>query len=132
MTQALKVIGLHFKGEIYFALYLYLPAVSSPQAISILTEQAKIPMQRIEKYLMIAPLNNLAGGNELVFTNLPDQLEPREPYILAFDFIKKRWQDLPETATLDVDVLVVKGPWRWEETIANYLFLENSLGGNKQ
>ena len=90
--------------------------------MEILTEQAHIPMQRADKYLMIAPLMNLDGGNELVFTNRPDQLEPREPYILSFDFVKKRWQDIPEATTIDADILVAKGPLLWEEPIANCLF----------
>lgn len=123
MTQAAKIIGVHFKGKTYFAIYLYIPAFSSPEAIEILTEQAHISMQRVDKYLMVAPLANLAGGNELVFMNMPDQLEPREPYILAYDFVKKRWQDIPEATTIDVDILVAKGPLLWEEPIANYLLL---------
>lgn len=121
MAQSAKIIGVHFKGKTYYALYLYIPAFSSPKAIEILAEQAHISIQRADKYLMIAPLADLAGGNELVFTNMPDQLEPREPYLLSFDFVKKRWQDIPEAAILDVDILVVKGPWRWEEQIDNYL-----------
>ena len=121
MTQAAKIIGVHFKGKTYYAIYLYIPAFSSAKAMEILTEQAHISMQRADKYLMIAPLTNLAGGNELVFTNMPDQMEPREPYILSFDFVKKRWQDIPEATTIDVDILVAKGPLMWEEPIANYL-----------
>lgn len=121
MTQAAKIIGVHFKGKTYYAIYLYIPAFSSPQAIRILTEQAHISMQRADKYLMIAPLANLDGGNELVFRNMPDQLEPREPYILSFDFVKKRWQDIPEATTIDVDILLEKGHLLWEEPIANYL-----------
>ena len=121
MTKAAKIIGVHFKENTYYAIYLYIPAFSSTKAIEILTEQAHIPMQRADKYLMIAPLMNLDGGNELVFTNRPDQLEPREPYILSFDFVKKRWQDIPEATTIDVDILVAKGPLMWEEPIANYL-----------
>ncbi|MPN36334.1 hypothetical protein SDC9_183843 [bioreactor metagenome] len=122
MAQAAKIIGVHFKGKTYYALYLYIPAFSSAKAMEILIEQAHISMQRADKYLMLAPLANLAVGNELVFTNMPDHLEPREPYLLSFDFVKKRWQDIPEAAILDVDILVAKGPLLWEEPIANYLF----------
>ena len=121
MTKAAKIIGVHFKENTYYAIYLYIPAFSSTKAMEILTEQAHIPMQCADKYLMIAPLMNLDGGNELVFTNRPDQLEPREPYILSFDFVKKRWQDIPEATTIDADILVAKGPLMWEEPIANYL-----------
>jgi len=121
MTQAAKIIGVHFKERTYYAIFLYIPAFSSPKAMEILTEQSHIPMQRADKYLMIAPLRNLDGGNELVFTNMPDQMEPREPYILAFDFVKKRWHDIPEATTIDVDILLAKGPLLWEEPIANYL-----------
>ena len=119
--KAAKIIALHFKGATYYALYLYLPAFTSSKAIEILTEQANILPQRADKYLMIAPLSDFAGGNELAFTNRPDQLEPREPYLLSFDFVKKRWLDIPEAATLDVDLLVANGPLHWEEPIANYL-----------
>ena len=121
MTKAAKIIGVHFKGKTYYAIYVYIPAFSSLQAIRVLTEQAHIPIQRADKYLMIAPLTNLDGGNEIVFTNMPDQLEPREPYLLSFNFVKKRWQDIPEATTLDVDILLEKGPLMWEEPIANYL-----------
>ena len=125
--ESVKIIGLQYQGKIYYAIFLYMLDFRKPEEIEILEKQAGLSPYAGLKYLFMAPLENLGQDGEIVFSRMPGNLIPREPYILAFDFLRNRWADLWSGAIVDVDILVRIGVSGWSGDIDQYLHLRADI-----
>jgi hypothetical protein len=93
MTQTAKIIGLQYNGKIYYTMFINMLKFDSPEEVEILQEHAGITPYKIDKYLMMWPLQGYGHG-VIKFTRLPSDLNPSDPYINAFQFVRDRWDDI--------------------------------------
>lgn len=121
MPQPAKIIGLQYQDKIYYAMFINVRSFKSPSEVKMLTEQARISPYQAYKYLLIAPLRGLGQGEEIIFSNMPGNIVPRDPYILSFDFLRDRWDDVQSGAIINVDLVIKYGPSGWSGDIAAYI-----------
>lgn len=107
--QRAKLIGLRYQGKDHYAMFIYLTAFASPEEVRLLAAQAGVAPGRAGKYLLIAPLDGLCYGGNLRFSNMPGELQPREPYVYATDFLRERWTEISSGALLDIDAVRGRG-----------------------
>jgi len=105
MVQTAKIIGLRYLGKVCFAMYVNLLSFTTNNEKILLEQYAGISSAQAAKFLLIAPLQEIGGFGEVTFTNMPGTLNQREPYCLAFQFIRDRWDDIPSGSVLNTDLL---------------------------
>jgi len=121
MPQPAKLIGLQYQDKIHYAMFINVRNFKSPTEVQMLTEQAGISTYQAYKYLLIAPLRELGQGGEIIFSNMPGKLVPRDPYILSFDFLRDRWDDIQSGTIINVDLVIKHGLSGWNGDIADYI-----------
>jgi len=121
MTQAVKIIGLKYEAAVYYAMYINLRIFDSPEEIKILTEHAGISLARGKKDLLIAPLSKADYDGTVIFTHMPETLRPREPYVLAYQFVRDRWEDIQSSVVLNINVIVKQGLLGWPGDVVDYM-----------
>jgi len=121
MSQAIKLIGLKYEDVVYYAMVINLRIFDSPEETKILTEHAGIPMARGKKDLLIAQLSSADYDGTLIFTDMPETLRPREPYVLVYQFVRDRWADIQPGVVLNINVIVKQGLLGWPGDVADYI-----------
>lgn len=106
MRQTAKIIGLQYQKQVYYAMFINTLTFDNQEEIRILTEYAGITPYRAAKNLLIAPMQEVSKGGEVIFTNMPGTLTPREPYCTAFQFVRDRWDDIHSGAVLNADMVL--------------------------
>jgi hypothetical protein len=102
MTQTTKIIGLQYNGEIYYTMFINMLKFDSPAEVRILQEHAGITSYKIDKYLLMWPLQG-CGDVDFKFTRAPGDLIMRDPHINAFQFVRDRWDDIQSGDVLNTN-----------------------------
>lgn len=109
MGQTAKIIGLWYEGETYYAMFINMAAFDLPEEIRVLGKFAGIDSARASKYLLISPLDRSCHGGELVFSSMPGNLQPREPYLFASGFVREKWGEIRSGDVLDIEAITRRG-----------------------